>query len=126
MAVAAAMFNKVDIKGKKVICLVSGGNIDVTILSRVLNRGLLKSGRVADMTIELADKPGQLKEIATIVADHGGNVIHVRHDHGGTDTDINGCYLSLQMETRNHAHIEEIRNAIAAKGYTIISTSRIM
>ncbi len=126
VAVAAAMFNKVDIKGKKVICLVSGGNIDVTILSRVLNRGLLKSGRVADMTIELADKPGQLKEIATIVADHGGNVIHVRHDHGGTDTDINGCYLSLQMETRNHAHIEEIRNAIAAKGYTIISTSRIM
>ncbi len=126
VAVAAAMFNKVDIKGKKVICLVSGGNIDVTILSRVLNRGLLKSGRVADMTIELADRPGQLKEIATIVADHGGNVIHVRHDHGGTDTDINGCYLSLQMETRNHAHIEEIRNAIAAKGYTIISTSRIM
>ena len=78
------------------------------------------------MTIELADKPGQLKEISAIVADLGGNVIHVRHDHGGEDTDINGCYLSLQMETRNHAHVEEIRRAIAERGYTIIDTARVM
>ncbi|MFR8001923.1 MAG: threonine ammonia-lyase [Hydrogeniiclostridium sp.] len=126
VSVAAAMFNKVDIKGKKVICLVSGGNIDVTILSRVINRGLLKAGRLCDMTIELADKPGQLKEISAIVADLGGNVIHVRHDHGGEETDINGCYLSLQMETRNHAHVEEIRRAIAERGYTIIDTARVM
>ncbi len=126
VSVAAAMFNKVDVKGKKVVCLVSGGNIDVTILSRVINRGLLKAGRLCDMTIELADKPGQLKEIAGIVADLGGNVIHVRHDHGGEETDINGCYLSLQMETRNHAHVEEIRRAISERGYTIIDTTRIM
>lgn len=126
VAVAAAMFNKVDVKGKKVICLVSGGNIDVTILSRVITRGLVKTGRVADMTIELADKPGQLREIAAIIADLGGNVIHVRHDHGGADTDIDGCYLSIQMETRNHQHVEEIRSAISAAGYKIISTKNVM
>ena len=126
VAVAAAMFNKVDVKGKKVVCLVSGGNIDVTILSRVITRGLVKTGRVADMTIELADKPGQLREIAAIIADLGGNVIHVRHDHGGADTDIDGCYLSIQMETRNHQHVEEIRSAISAAGYKIISTKNVM
>lgn len=126
VAVAAAMFNKVDIKGKKVVCLISGGNIDVTILSRVITRGLVKAGRVADMTIELADRPGQLREIAGIIADRGGNVIHVRHDHGGADTDINGCYLSIQMETRNHEHVEEIRSAISGAGYKIISTSKVM
>ena len=54
--------------------LVSGGNIDVTILSRVINRGLLKSGRSVDMTIELVDKPGQLKDVSKIIADLGGNV----------------------------------------------------
>lgn len=126
VAVAAAMFNKIDIKGKKVICLISGGNIDVTILSRVITRGLVKAGRVADMVIELADKPGQLREIATIIAEHGGNVIHVRHDHGGLDTDIVGCYLSIQMETRNHQHVEEIYNAISSAGYKIISSGRVM
>ena len=126
VAVAAAMFNKVDVKGKKVVCLVSGGNIDVTILSRVITRGLVKTGRVADMTIELADKPGQLREIAAIIADLGGNVIHVRHDHGGADTDIDGCYLTIQMETRNHQHVEEIRSAISAAGYKIISTKNVM
>ena len=126
VAVAAAMFNKIDIKGKKVICLISGGNIDVTILSRVITRGLVKAGRVADMVIELADKPGQLREIASIIAGHGGNVIHVRHDHGGLDTDIVGCYLSIQMETRNHQHVEEIYNAISSAGYKIISSGRVM
>ncbi|MEF2794979.1 MAG: threonine ammonia-lyase [Hydrogeniiclostridium sp.] len=126
VAVAAAMFNKIDIKGKKVICLISGGNIDVTILSRVITRGLVKAGRVADMVIELADKPGQLREIASIIAEHGGNVIHVRHDHGGLDTDIVGCYLSIQMETRNHQHVEEIYNAISSAGYKIISSGRVM
>ena len=74
VSVAAAMFNKVDIKGKKVVCLVSGGNIDVTILSRVINRGLLKAGRSADFTIELPDKPGQLQKVSSIIAGLGANV----------------------------------------------------
>ena len=68
VAVAAAMFNKVPIKGKKTICLVSGGNIDVTILSRVIGRGLQKSGRSCTMTLELVDKPGQLQHVSKIIA----------------------------------------------------------
>lgn len=120
VSVAAAMFNKVDVKGKKVACLLSGGNIDVTILSRVINRGLLKAGRSADLTIELPDKPGQLRDISAIVADLGGNVVAVRHDRSGVDTDINACYLRLVMETKDHDHIKQIQQAITKAGYKII------
>lgn len=120
VAVAAAMFHKVEIKGKKVVCVLSGGNIDVTILSKVISRGLLKSGRSADLTIEMLDKPGQLKEISTIIADLGANVVSVHHDRSGENTSINGCYLGIRMETRNFEHIEQIRRAIAKAGYRIV------
>lgn len=125
VAVAAAMFNKVDIKGKKVACLLSGGNIDVTILSKVINRGLLKAGRSAELIIEMIDKPGQLKEVAAMIADLGANVVSVHHDRGGEDTDINGCYLRIAMETRNHEHIEQISKAIADAGYHIVKRYNI-
>ncbi|MBR5156082.1 MAG: threonine ammonia-lyase, partial [Clostridia bacterium] len=73
VSVAAAMFNKFPIQGKKVVSLVSGGNIDVSILSRVIERGLMKSGRETSLLIELIDKPGQLKDVSRIIADLGGN-----------------------------------------------------
>ena len=120
VSVAAALFNKVDIRGKKVVCLVSGGNIDVTILSRVISRGLLKAGRSADLTIELVDKPGQLQDVSAIIARLGGNVVAVHHDRSGENTDINGCTLRLVMETRDHAHIEAIRAALTSAGFKIL------
>lgn len=119
VSVAAAMFNKVDLKGKKVCCLVSGGNIDVTILSRVIKRGLLKSGRTFSMTVELLDKPGQLQDVAAVIAAEGGNVISVHHERASEGSDINGCYLRLVMETRNFEHIEAIKNALIARGYKV-------
>ncbi|MCD8271087.1 MAG: threonine ammonia-lyase [Parabacteroides sp.] len=120
VAVAAAMFNKVPVKGKKVIRLVSGGNIDVTILSRVIGRGLQKSGRSYTMTIELVDKPGQLQHVSEIIAHTGANVISVHHERVSHTADINGCYLRLEMETRNQEHIDQIQYALTAAGYKII------
>ena len=81
VAVAAVMFGKLPTAGKKTVCLLSGGNIDVTILSRVITRGLIMSGRMCQMTIELTDKPGQLKTVSALIADLGGNVIAVHHEH---------------------------------------------
>ena len=120
VGVAAAMFNKVDLKGKKVVSVVSGGNIDVTILSRVINRGLLMSGRSCELRIELLDKPGQLQSVAGIIAAHGGNVTSVRHEHSDEGRAINGCYLRISMETRNHEHTEEIKSALEEGGFRII------
>lgn len=121
VSVAAAMFNKVDVKGKKVACLLSGGNIDVTILSRVITRGLLKAGRSADLIIALQDKPGQLKDVSRIIAELGGNVTSIHHDRANEGMDINGCFLHIVMETRDWAHVEEIRKALSDAGFQIVS-----
>ena len=120
VSVAAAMFDKFPIQGKKVVSLVSGGNIDVTSLSRVIERGLIKSGRQSKLLIELVDKPGQLKDVSRIIADCGGNVVSVLHEHAGTTESINGCYLTIGMETRNHEQVEQIVNALKAEGFKIV------
>ena len=122
LSVAAAMFNKLPLEGKKTVCLVSGGNIDVNILSRVINRGLMKEGRLSDLTIELLDKPGQLRDVSTIIAKLGANVIRVRHNQGGKGTEINECYLSVTLETKNAQHLEEIKRTFIEKGYKISSS----
>lgn len=120
VAVAAVMFDKLPIEGKNVVCLVSGGNIDVTILSRVIKRGLLKSGRSDTMTIQLEDKPGQLKGVASILADMGGNVISIHHERASEDSDITDCLLRIVMETRNREHIQQIRKALTDAGFKIV------
>jgi len=120
VSVAAVLFNKVPVKGKKVICLLSGGNIDVTILSRVIKRGLLKSGRSVTLTIELLDKPGQLKDVSKIIADLGGNVVSIHHDRANEGSDINACYLRIVLETKDYAHIEKIKKTLTADGYNIV------
>ena len=120
VSVAAVMFDKVPVKGKKVCCLVSGGNIDVTILSRVIKRGLLKSGRTYSVCIELMDKPGQLKEVSRIIAELGGNVIAVHHERGNESSDINGCFLRILMETRNFEHIQAIKSALLQAGFKLM------
>lgn len=117
-SVAAVMFKKFSLEGKKVVSLVSGGNIDVTSLSRVIERGLMKSGRSAGLIIELIDKPGQLQTVSRIIAEHGGNVIQVHHEHGDTES-INGCYLRIEMQTRNYEHIETIIKALQDEGLKV-------
>jgi threonine dehydratase len=118
--VAAVLFNKLPVEGKKVVCVVSGGNIDVNILSRVINRGLIKEGRKAELTIELLDKPGQLVAVSRIIASMGANVTKVDHNSSAENTDINGCYLTVQMETRDFAHIEAIRKKFIEEGFKLV------
>ena len=120
VAVAAAMFGKVDLQAKKAVCVVSGGNIDVTILSRVISRGLMKEGRSTDITVALADKPGQLVAVSQIIAATGANVVSVRHDRSDENMDINSCLLRLRMETRDHAHVEEVKRVLREAGYQIV------
>ena len=121
VAVAAAMFNKVPVKGLKTVCLVSGGNIDVNTLSRVINRGLNKSGRNFTFIIDLADKPGQLSGVCSVIGSMGGNIISVTHERINVSTDINGCSIRIELETRDRQHIEQIRQALAAEGYKVMN-----
>ena len=120
VAVAAAMFNKLPIEGKNVACIVSGGNIDVTILSRVMERGLLKSGRTCNLCIELMDKPGQLRDVSEIIAKLGANVISVHHERASETTDINGCFLRIVLETKDFEHIQNITTALTEAGFHLV------
>lgn len=118
-AVAAVMFDKFSLKGKRVVSIVSGGNIDVTSLSRVIDRGLLNSGRSTSMLIELIDKPGQLKDISRIIADCGGNVTGVHYEKGNTES-VNGCFLRIEMETRDFEHVNLITQSLRNAGFKIV------
>ncbi len=118
-AVAAVMFNKFDLKGKRVAAVVSGGNIDVTSLSRVIDRGLRNSGRSSSLLIELIDKPGQLKEISRIIADCGGNVTGVHYEKGNTES-VNGCFLRIEMETRDYHHVNLITRTLRDEGFKLV------
>ena len=119
-SVAAVMFNKVPVKGKKTVCLVSGGNIDVTILNRVINRGLAKSGRLCSILIELDDKPGQLVRVTQIVAEQGSNIISVHHERNADSEKVNACMLRLGAETKDEAQIELIRNELIKNGFKLV------
>lgn len=119
--VAAVMFNKIpDLKGKNVCCVVSGGNIDVNILSRVINRGLQMSGRTTTLVIELTDKPGELVKVSQIIASCGANVTGVLHERANTGSKINDCNLRITMETKNAAHVSEIKKTLTAAGFKLI------
>ena len=120
VAVAAVMFDKIPMKNKNIVCVVSGGNIDVTILSRVIERGLLTSGRTCNLCIELMDKPGQLQAVSAIFASLGANIISVHHERANEGSDVNGCYLRIILETRNYDHIHEIESALKAAGFKLL------
>ena len=117
---AAVMAGKIPVKGQKVVCMVSGGNIDVNMLNRVITRGLTVDGRLSTLTIDLADKPGQLSGVCNVIAEYGGNVISVTHERVGSHTQINGCTIRIELETRNHEHIAEIRKALSDRGYVVV------
>ena len=112
VSVAAAMSGKVDLRDKKTVCLVSGGNIDVTILSRVITRGLMMQGRQVELELEVYDRPNQLALVSAKVAQLGANVVSVEHDRKNDSIDLQHCLLRLGLETRNRDHVQEIINAI--------------
>ena len=120
VSVAAVMFNKLPVKGKNVVCVLSGGNIDVTILSKVIERGLLKSGRSDTLVIQLEDKPGQLQGVSAIIAKYGANVTSVNYEKASEGSNITDCVLRINLETRNFEHILAVRQGLEQAGFKLI------
>lgn len=114
------MFCNLPLEGKKTVCVVSGGNIDVTTLNRIINRGLQKGGRLCTFSIEIDDKPGQLVKISSLIASLGANIISVLHERTNTFINVNSCVLRVSMETRDQYHIDAIRNALLTEGIQIL------
>jgi len=120
VAVAAAMFDKLPIEGKNAVCLVSGGNIDVNILSRVITRGLVMGGRNCVLQIALEDKPGQLLAVTEIVSRCGANVVSAHHERYDANMPISSCILTLGLETRDFEQIRLIQQELTQSGFKII------
>ena len=119
--VAAALFGKLPIEGKKTVCLISGGNIDVNILSRVITRGMIMSGRKTNLMIALEDKPGQLTRVSEIISGCGANVVSVQYDLADPNMTITSCFLKLGLETRDAAQISEIKECLTREGFKLVS-----
>ncbi|MCI1931463.1 MAG: threonine ammonia-lyase [Clostridia bacterium] len=120
--VAAVMFGKVDTKDKKTVCVVSGGNIDVNMLSRIITKGLTKSGRISEITTKVLDKPGQLINLLQVISDTGANIISVNHEREDKKSDVASCVVTMVLETRDIHHVEEIENSLVSKGYELLNS----
>ena len=118
--VAACLFNKVDVSEKKTVCVVSGGNVDVTTLSRVITTGLVKSGRIVDLTTRVPDRPGSLICLLQIVSRTGANIVSIRHAREDARADVASCTVSMVLETRDEAHVFQIREALRSQGYPLL------
>lgn len=118
-AVAAVLAGKVDTKDKKVCCIVSGGNIDVTMLNRVITRGLTTTGRLTEITTKIADKPGALIELLKVVSETGANVMNIQHEREDVRSEVNSCVVTMVLETRDLVHKDSLIKALRDGGYVI-------
>ncbi len=116
VGLAGMLENKDRFRGKKVVIVLSGGNIDFTLIDRIIHRGLVKSGRVSVFNVIIDDIPGSLHKLTGIVALHGGNILHVRHDRLGSDIPIGKTRVIFTIETRGKEHLGEILSDIEAAG----------
>ncbi|PLV59093.1 threonine ammonia-lyase [Thermotoga sp. KOL6] len=115
----AALLNRLDVKGKKVAIVISGGNIDVNMIDRIINKGLVKSGRKVFIETFVMDRPGALKELLGVVAELGANVLSVSHNRSSKDVPIGYAKIELELETVDEKHVEEIERVLIAKGYEV-------
>jgi threonine dehydratase len=118
VGVAALMHNKVaDIKGKKIGVILSGGNIDVTMLSVIIEKGLLKSHRKMKLTVTLVDKPGSLMKLTELLKTLYANIVHIAYDRTSTTLDYGDANVTIHLETKGKEHQDEIRAVLLKHGY---------
>jgi len=118
-AVAAALYKKIPTQGRKIACIVSGGNVDVNFIAQIIQRGMLKSGRYLEVTALMADRPGSLRRFLEIIAIQKGNVITVNHNRNRADVPLNNVSVSVLIETQGFEHGEEIIASLIKNGIPV-------
>lgn len=124
-AVAAVLAGKIDTKDRKVCCIVSGGNIDVTMLNRVITRGLITTGRLTELNTKLVDKVGALQEMLRIITSVGANIVNIQHERESIRAEVNDCLVHMILETRDVAHQKQLLKALRDAGYTIFKRNEV-
>lgn len=118
-SLAAAMHNKVDLKGRNACAVISGGNIDMNLVSRIIQRGLVKAGRIAVLSTVISDRPGSLAAFLAVLAQNKASVIDLHHDRDRLDLALNRTALDVHVETRGPEHIADLRRNLAKAGYDV-------
>lgn len=116
---AAVLANRKRFAGKKVGLVLSGGNIDMRLLSNVILREMTRQGRLLSLVVEIEDRPGLLAQVSTLVGAAGGNILEVSHNRLATDTSAKLADLGMTIEARDGAHAAEIRQALATAGFKL-------
>ena len=118
-SVAAFLFGKVD-TSLKTVAVVSGGNVDITTLSRIITKGLQKTGRIVQISTKLTDKAGNLAQLLSCVADNGANVLDIAHEREAAKTEVNSCVVTMTLETRDAEHVRKLRDDLMRRGYRLL------
>ncbi|MBO4298492.1 MAG: threonine ammonia-lyase [Clostridia bacterium] len=118
-SVAAVMYEKFDTAGK-VACVVSGGNIDVTTLQRILDQGLMKSGRMVRIHTVIQDRPGHLARLLAVISESGANVVSIQHDRTSSSSGIGMALLDLLLETNDFEHLSRVHELMKENGYPVM------
>lgn len=107
-SLAALFFNKLEIKGKKVCAILSGGNLTPNLMSLIIGKGLIKAGRLVKLETTIPDAPGELVKLLTIIAENKANIVSIIHDRLNLDIGYKTTEVILELETRNQEHIDQI------------------
>jgi threonine dehydratase len=119
VGVAALLHNKIDLpQGSKIGIVLSGGNIDVTMLSLIIEKGLMKSARKMKLLVTLIDKPGALQSFTQILRDIGANIVQIGYDRTSTDLEFGDAHVSVALETKGVEHQELIREKLVEGGFS--------
>ena len=118
-SVAAYIFGRID-TSLKTVAVVSGGNVDITTLSRIITKGMQKTGRIVQFTTKLTDRAGNLVQLLTCIADNGANVLDIEHEREDAKTEVNSCVVTMTLETRDNAHVKTIRDDLLRRGYRLL------
>jgi threonine dehydratase len=117
-ALAALLRHPSGFMGRKVCLVLGGGNIDPLMLSEIIERGMVRGGRLARITVEIRDVPGVLAKVSSIVAEHGANIAEVYHQRAFTTLAVQNAELNLVLKTRNREHVKQIVAALRKEGFT--------
>ena len=118
-SVAAFLFGKVD-TSLKTVAVVSGDNVDITTLSRIITKGLQKTGRIVQISTKLTDKAGNLAQLLSCVAENGANVLDIAHEREAAKTEVNSCVVTMTLETRDAEHVRKLRDDLMRRGYRLL------
>jgi threonine dehydratase len=122
VSLAAVLYGKLPLKGKNVVTLISGGNVDINFVSRLIVHGLVDAGRFLKFSTLVPDKPGQLNKLLSIIAQLEANVLSVHHQRIGSKVFPGKTEIDFSLETKNNSHIQEIEKALMDAGYSIRKT----